>query len=119
MWEFNFFANGVAQQMQWFNLDMAKLSAYEYSITLKGQDVYGVWDATGYYVNTAQGITAWWFKDYEQVNEANKSSCVYELIRSGLGNYTGIWYLIGSPDAQEPTNLKKRFTGSSNPSEIN
>ena len=68
MWEFVFFANGVPQIMQWFSLEMKRVSDFEYSIKIKGQDVFGVWDGTGFYVNTVQGPVAWWFKDYEDIN---------------------------------------------------
>ena len=64
MWEFTFMANGVLQAMQWFSLEMKRVSDYEYSIKIKGQDVFGVWEAEGFYVNTVQGPIAWWFKNY-------------------------------------------------------
>ena len=112
LWDFSFVAAGTLHQMQWFSLDMHKVTDYEYSIKTTGQDAAGTWVSNGFYVNTNQGPVAWWFKDYDE--DDYKSMRVYELIRSDLGDYTGLWYLRNKRRVQEQVLLQKRFGGQTN-----
>lgn len=53
--------------MQWFIFRMEKLKNYKYKMVIEGQDLFGLWRISGYYVNTSKGPTAWGLKNYENV----------------------------------------------------
>lgn len=44
---------------------MKKKSNYKYKIMLNGQDVFGLWNIVGYFVNTQKGPVVWGLKNYE------------------------------------------------------
>jgi hypothetical protein len=46
---------------------MEKLKNYKYKMVIEGQDLFGLWRISGYYVNTSKGPTAWGLKNYENV----------------------------------------------------
>ena len=36
-------------------------------MSIKGQDIYGMWKLQGYFVNTSKGPTLWGIKNYENL----------------------------------------------------
>ena len=65
LWNFSYIESGIVEPIQWFNVDLQRITDVQLSLKIKGQDRRGVWEGNGFFLNGKQGPQAWFFKKYE------------------------------------------------------